>query len=69
VIEMPRIKLKDGLFCTIEKPTSLPTTRPDYRLKQIPESFIQRGRPKAGGELKSHWYRATIVRISSRIAL
>lgn len=51
VIEAPRVKLGNGLFRTMEKPTSAPTARRDYGTGHSADSFIQGGRPPADGEL------------------
>jgi hypothetical protein len=51
VIEAPRVQLTNGLFRTIEKPTSLPTAATEYPSCRSAQSFNQGGRPKAGAEL------------------
>src|SRR5579863_6625099 len=51
VIEAPRVQLTNGLFRTIEKPTSLPTAATEYPSRRSAQSFNQGGRPKAGAEL------------------
>src|ERR1700739_2474605 len=51
VIEAPRVQLTNGLFRTIEKPTSLPTAATEYPSRRSAQSFNQGGRPKDGAEL------------------
>src|ERR1700724_4490305 len=51
VIEAPRVQLTNGLFRTIEKPTSLPTAATEYPSRRSAQSFNQGGRRKAGVEL------------------
>jgi hypothetical protein len=55
VIEVPRVKLDNGLFRAMEKPTSVPTAPPDYSAARSADSFIQGGRPPADGELDRWW--------------
>jgi len=55
VIEAPRVQLTNGLFRTIEKPTSVPTAASDIVTLRDAKSFMQGGRPKAGAELTRNW--------------
>jgi hypothetical protein len=48
VIEAPRVKLTNGLFRTMEKPTSVPTDHGRYRSHCRPASFIQGGSAALG---------------------
>ena len=43
VIEAPRVQLENGLFRTIEKPTSLPWAALKYPRRRNAKSFIQGG--------------------------
>jgi prevent-host-death family protein len=55
VIEAPRVKLDNGLFRTIEKPTSVPTALRYYRQHRRRASFIQ------GGSAEGRWRTSQIV--------
>src|ERR1700732_4412670 len=61
VIEAPRVQLTNGLFRTIEKPTSLPTAATEYPSRRSAQSFNQGGRPKAGAELTRNQVRGAKV--------
>src|SRR5262249_35549038 len=49
VIEVPRVKLTNGLFRTKEQPTSAPTATPNYTTGHSIQSFIQ------GGSAAGRW--------------
>jgi hypothetical protein len=49
VIEIPRVQLNNGLFRTIEKPTSVPADQRPYRHCRHRASFIQ------GGSAEGRW--------------
>ena len=60
VIEAPRVKLRDGLFRTIDKSTSAPTAPALYSTGHSAHSFIQGGSAPAGGELMSDRWEAEL---------
>jgi hypothetical protein len=49
VIEVPRVQLNNGLFRTMEKPTSVPTEQKPYHHRRSWASFIQ------GGSAEDRW--------------
>ena len=51
VIEVPRVQLNNGLFRTMEKPTSVSTDQKHIANAAAEPVSSRVGRPKAGGEL------------------
>jgi hypothetical protein len=51
---VPRVQLNNGLFRTMEKPTSVPTDQRRYRQRRRRASFIQGG--SAEGRWRTKWY-------------